>query len=740
MLRNTLKYIAMKKHTTLFFSIVFMLPFVSKAQLVELIWAHDHGYNANAKINATVRGADESLYSTGHYNGTVDFDPSSDTYELDNDANIFIQKLDYAGELIWVKNFVITDPSSNTGWYIDEGTGIALDTDDNVITTGNFDTALDFDPGDDEFILTPQNNFSNFFVQKMDSEGAFLWAINIDGAQVDLAAAVTTDADNNIYVTGTFNDQVDFDPDPDNEILLDADQLTGWGSAATFILKIDSEGNVIWAHDIPNDNKGGNPHDIVTDSESNVYITGYFTGLTDFGTDGIEGIVTGAHDCYLVKFDTDGNYLWMQVLSSTAFNIGNALAIDPEDNVYLTGKFGASVDFDRGDEEFILTALGYEDAFIQKLDAEGELIWVKQIGGSGSTNAHDISVETHGKFEVYITGTFSGTTDFDPNAGVYNMSVASSGFWSQEVFFEKLDENGAYEWAEQIDNSQQSSASTIFPTLDGGVLISGVFNGSPDFDPTDNNFVLSATGGQSAFMAKYKLCSSQTFGYSSNTLDPIHAECDITALPIPDAVNGCGIHIQGTPDINLPITEEGDYMVNWTYENTDGQIITQLQELTLYYTNTNVNHIANYLSAEAEGYFYQWVDCDNSNAPVPGATEKDFYPTSWGNYAVQITNEDGCSYLSECLNYFGVELTENQFDTAIHIYPNPTSGLLNIDLNQKYETLKVTIVDILGNEVQHFVMDQSNTATLQIEAAKGWYFVEIENELGAIARTKILKN
>lgn len=730
----------MKKYTTLLFSIVFALPIISMAQSTELIWAHKHGGFSNDKINASALGFNETLYSTGHYNGVVDFDPGDGSYELDNTAHIFIQKLNHAGDLVWVKSLNESGTPSPGSWYVSEGNGIDTDSEDNVIVCGSFDTETDFDPGAEVYNLST-NGSTDIFVLKMNTDGEFIWSFSIGGANADNAIAVTTDNEDNIYVTGTFNDVVDFDPDPDNEIILDANLYTAtWASAATFILKLDPDGNVLWAHGIANDNKGGLPHDIVSDSENNVMITGYFTGLTDFGHGDEAGLYTGSHDCYLLKLDSESNFLWLQVLESTGFNIGYAIDVDPDDNIYHCGQYGSSVDFDQSDDEFIMTAEGYYDSFVQKLDPDGELIWAKSIGGSSAVYAYDIAIDTHGEHDVFLTGTFGGTVDFDPNETEYILSASiTEDFWMQNIFIEKLNPDGGFTWAEKIDDSDSSTSTTIFPTSDGGVVISGQFVGSPDFDPSDNEFTLTTSGGTDAFMAKYLYCLSESFGLSENNLPEIVAECDVNELPLPTAMNGCGLYFQGTPNISFPITEEGEYIINWTYENSDGQILNQNQQLTIAYTNTAVEHIEDHLTAVESAYSYQWVDCDNDNSPVLGATEQDFYPGLWGNFAVEITNEDGCVHTSECLNYFGVGLSENQFDTEINIYPNPTTGHITLDFNHYYDQLKIRVIDILGNEVTQKGVKQINKTDFYIDAAKGWYFIEIENEFGELVRTKLLK-
>lgn len=732
----------MKKYTSLLLSIVFIIPAISIAQTTELMWAYSHGSVNPDMTLSTVIDEDGSIYSTGHYNNGVNFGTGDDVFDIGG-GTIFIQKLNNAGELLWVKNLSQTYITATSLWDPAQGTGITLDSEENVITTGDFKIELDFDPGPEEFIIEPNGN-TDVFVQKMNSDGEFLWAINIGDSGFDKATAIVTDSEDNIYVTGTFKDIVDFDPDPDNELLLDANLIVGeWPSAATFILKLDPDGNAIWAHGIPNNDKGGLPQDIITDSENSVYITGNFTGLTEFGNGAEGSSYTGVHDCYLLKLDSESNFVWLQVLESPSFNYGYALAIE-NDQIYHTGQFGGSIDFDLSDDgENMLTASGYNDAFVQKIETDGTLIWAKRFGGEGFANGLDIAVDAHGTHDVFITGVFSNEVDFNPNGGEYYLSAvntAPADETGRNIYFEQLSADGDFILAEKIEYSDLGQANTILPTADGGVLLTGQFYNQPDFDPSEDEFNLSAVGNYDAFIAKYLFCLNQSFAPTLSTLPDLLFECDVAELPIPEATNSCDMQFLGTSDVSFPITGEGDYVVTWTYVNNEGQVLTQTQNVTILFTNTEIEQTSTYLSAPVEGYAYQWLDCDNDNAAIPGATEQSFYPSTSGNYAVEITNTDGCKHTSDCVKYFGVGLSENQFDTEITIYPNPTSGKFTIDLNRNYNQMNIRLINILGEQVQQIQAQQQHSIEFNIEAANGWYFIEMENEFGEIARAKILKN
>lgn len=726
----------MKKNTipVLLFSL-FVLSGNLVAQNTDLVWAHQLGNNFNDKYSASTVDQNSNILSVGQYTFLVDADPGDAVYELDNNGRVFIQKLDINSNFIWAKSII-----ANTGTNL-KAKDIATDLNNNVISIGTFGGATDFDPSEEVYELEPEG-YNDTFIHKMDSDGNFLWIVHFGSNTLNAPVANATDDEGNIYLTGTFMGEFDFNPDPDEEVILNSYEMSEFASAAVYVMKLNPDGEFLWAYSIPNDGKGGLPSDIKADVDGNVYVTGYFTANTNFGMAGSDEFHLGSHDAYLVKYDTNGNFQWIQIIDSPGFNKGVAIAIGDNGTLYSTGSFSSTnVDFDPSEDEFLLSASGfYEDIYVQKLNTAGELLWAKAINGEGTNTPNDISVEKSGDYNVFITGMFSETADFDPNDGIYELTATSSaGTWGNNMFVEKLSPSGTFDWAIQIENSNNNIPESVISLSDGGVMISGQFSTQADFDPSDNVFEMTSDGLSDGFIAKYIYCLDETFVISENNLAHVNAECVVETLTAPTAHNGCGIFFQGTPDISLPITEEGDYTINWTYENNDGLTLTQTQELTLNFINTEIINMGDHLSA-APGYSYQWIDCDNGNAEIPGATNQDFYPGTSGYFALKITNNEGCFFNTPCQHYFAVGLTENEFTSHINIYPNPTSANISIDFDQQYENLNIRMLDIFGKQIQQWNFQQSDKTELLIQASKGWYFIEIENEFGEIARTKILKN
>jgi hypothetical protein len=147
---------------------------------------------------------------------------------------------------------------------------------------------------------------------------------------------------------------------------------------------------------------GGNSIQIAVDAAGNVYSSGSFTGTLNFTS---PNYVTsyGDYDVYVAKHDAAGNFLWAKRMGNTDVEACNAIALDGAGNVYIMGKFSGTVDFDPNAGTHNLTTAGQVDAFVLKMDPAGNLIWVRQMGGSNTTGQW---IVLHDNGRVSVSGFF----------------------------------------------------------------------------------------------------------------------------------------------------------------------------------------------------------------------------------------------------------------------------------------------------------------------------------------------
>jgi len=366
-----------------------------------------------------------NVYTTGFFSGTADFDPGAGTSELTSagEREIFVSKLNASGSFLWAKSF------GGTG--IDWGYSIAVDSSGNVYTTGFFSGTADFDPSGGTSDLTSAGE-TEIFVSKLNASGSFLWAKSFGGTGVDLGYSIAVDSSGNVYTTGYFSGTVDFDPSGGTS------ELTSTGSTDVFVSKLNASGSFLWAKSF-----GGNGEDvgysIAVDSSGNVYTTGYFSsGTADFDPSGGTSELTsvGIQDIFVSKLDSSGSFLWAKSFGGTRIDRGYSIAVDNSGNVYTTGYFRNTVDFDPSGGTSELTSTGETEIFVSKLNASGSFLWAKSFGGVSDDEGASIAADSSGN--VYTSGIFLGTVDFDPGAGTTNLT--SAGF--QDIFVLKLSSSG----------------------------------------------------------------------------------------------------------------------------------------------------------------------------------------------------------------------------------------------------------------------------------------------------------
>jgi len=467
----------------IFFSLLCFTPLSARAAEVDFYWAHAFGSVSEDKSNGIALDSMGNVYTTGYFEGTIDFDPGVGVLELTSrgENDIFVQKLDARGNLAWAYHI--------GGEKRDEGDCIAVDEAGNVYISGSFRGLVDFDPGVGIFTLNSSGP-NDLFVEKFDSNGNFLWARTVGGLGGGVPYAIAVDRESNIYITGDFTSTADFDPGDG------VFSLTSEGGNDIFVLKLDALGNFVWARGM-----GGRSfefgQDVAVDSMGNVCTTGYFQGTVDFdpGAGTYNLVSKGYTDMYVQKLDSGGNFVWAHRIGGGSFDFGFGIAVDDGDNVYTTGSFLGYDDFDPGPASRFLYARN-DDIFVWKLNAYGKLVWARNMGGDGNEAGLDIVVDGEGN--VYNTGGFVGTAYFGPNSGA--PSLTSAGL--SDIFVQKLDASGALVWARRMGGPNAENGFGIAIDDLGSVCLTGAFKESADFDPGAATFTVTSAGDQDGFVVK----------------------------------------------------------------------------------------------------------------------------------------------------------------------------------------------------------------------------------------------
>src|SRR3990172_3536641 len=185
-------------------------------------------------------------------------------------------------------------------------------------------------------------------------------------------------------------------------------------------------------------------------------------------------LITATLFCFIANAQTP-TFTWAKGMGGPGFDISYSMKIDASGNVYTTGLFVGTSDFDPGVGTFNMTdASG--GIFVSKLDASGNFVWAKQMGGTGSENGYSLYLDVTGN--VYITGRFGGTADFDPGVGTFNLTSAGA----DDIFICKLDVSGNFVWAKRLGGTGTDYGNAITLDGSGNVLTTGYFQSTVDFD------------------------------------------------------------------------------------------------------------------------------------------------------------------------------------------------------------------------------------------------------------------
>ncbi len=768
--------------------VVFSLSFLyindAFAQSPDWAWARAIGDTSIDYGKAIGVDALGNVYTAGTFEGTVDFNSGSGTFNLTSlgSYDIFISKLDPSGNFIWAK--AIGSPNS------DFNVSLALDDSGNVYTTGSISGTTDFDPGPGTFYLTPAS--VDIFILKVDSTGNFIWASVIGGTTSDVAYSIAISFDGSVYTTGYYGGPADFDPGTG------IFNLTDHG---TFILKLDHSYNFVWAKAIKatNGTNGAVGYSIASDSFGNVYATGYLKGSADFDPDSLGSFnltSAGNDDIFISKLDSMGNFKWASAIGAQSWDRGQSIAVDGSQNVITVGSYGGTVDFDPGTGIFNLYSTVNGGVFISKLDSSGNFVWARAIGGS---QCYGWAASLDSFDNIYTTGYFRGTADFDPGLGIFNMTSVGP----HDIFISKLDSAGNFVWVKAIGGASAEEGYAIAVNDSGNVYVTGYFQSSYLLFDSDTLTHADTSGNNiDLFVAKLScitfttinpiVCNSYTspsgkyiWSVSGTYLDTLPngsgcynlitinltigtiytvstlyiTSCDSYTSPsgkytwtssgtymdtIPNS-SGCDSLISlnltiksstsgskivvaclhyFSPSGNYTWTSSGIYTD--TIPNSVGCDSVIVINLFIKTVNSTVTQSGIILTASATGATYQWLDCDNGFISLSGETNQVFTASLNGNYAVIIT-QNGCTDTSACYSITTVSAIEMNPENNIEVFPNPALSYFVITLEKNFKKANVIITDISGK----IIFTNTATETQKIELntkdfAAGIYLVQIQ--------------
>ncbi len=358
------------------------------------------------------------LYITGGTCGDLDINKNTGFYDM------FVAKYDSSGNRLW------TEVLGTPDW--DSGSGITVDEKGNAYVVGS--TLGNLDGNSNE-------GYYDIFIAKYNSAGSKQWTVLLGTGNSDEGEAITADRKGNIYVAGVTSENPDGKGNAESTDIIAA--------------KYDTDGNGLWEV-----NFGTSADDwakgIALDSIGNLYVTGATFG--DLG--GKKN--AGEGDMFITKCDTRGNRLWTELLGTSGLEWGAGIAVDNNDDVYVTGGTGGNLGGRLNN--------GGSDIFLAKYDTDGNRLWTELLGTSAVDMGRSVAVDAQNN--VYITGGARGNPDTDENSGYF------------DYFMAKYDSGGNKLWLEIYGSSSfdLGEGITVGADTDGSVYVTGETRGGLDRD------------------------------------------------------------------------------------------------------------------------------------------------------------------------------------------------------------------------------------------------------------------
>lgn len=513
---------------------------------------------------------------------------------------------------------------------------------------------------------------------------------------------ILVDDNQHTFSVGHFLGTCDFDPSAQSQ------SYTSQGNADAYLARYDEVGNLVWAKTF-----GGSSTDyargVVMDSQRNLYVVGCFSTSVDFDPGpGVESITSeGSYDIFLAKFDENGNFGWVKTFGATDLDWGEDIAIDAADNVYITGRYNRTVDFDPGPGTNSLQSYGSTDTYVAKYDANGNHLWGHHMGSVGAEMGNGITVDDSAN--VFICGYFHDHANFIPGSFTTQYTA-----FNKDIFLVKYDSSGAYRWVNGMGGpGTNCEAQSVHCDPMGNVVVTGLQWGIVDFDPTAGTANHSPNGGSDIWMAKYDLNGQYLW---SNNIGG-------TANEFP---------------LDLKHDSQGDIVITGYYEGTadfdpgpGNQSHTAMFANDVFLAKYDPN--GDYLwSAAPRGNGFSErgtaLAIDDSMGIYLGGALNDtlYFPTDTLYGAA--SSDMFIAYYQDSVPVSTNREIGEAYASPI-AYPNPGKDQLYIKLSKGKATAATQLIDLQGNVVRSYTSHQEANFSLSLTGiSAGLYVLSVETE------------
>ncbi len=348
-----------------------------------------------------------NIFVTGSTNGVFDGEVNHGGFDA------FVTKYSDNGTLLWSKEF-----GTSKG---DIAYDITTDNNDNIFVTG----------------YTTDNRFGTpqVFVTKYSNDGVFQWTEYFSMYGSTFGRSIATDMNGNVFVTG----------------------YKRYYQDTAFILKYNSSGVHQWTKmvSVSGARNSSIATSVTTDKNGNAYMTGSTAGVLDGEID-----TTGNPDAFIIKYNTYGEVVWNRQFASTNGTNGQGITIDSLGNIFVSGYTYGTFAGER--------SYGHSDIFVTKHDANGTLVWNKQVGTYYGEYVYSNSITTDPDDNVLISGVTGGAFNGESNYG------------GNDALVVKYSTSGSLMWAKHFGTDGEDIGNSVVSNSRGDIFVAGSTKGTFD--------------------------------------------------------------------------------------------------------------------------------------------------------------------------------------------------------------------------------------------------------------------
>jgi hypothetical protein len=351
------------------------------------VWARAFGGTAVDEVTSVDVQPNGDVVLTGYFSSTVDFDPGPGTQNLTSagSTDVFVTRMSSTGNLAWVRRIGGTGPDRGAGIHVTDAGHITL--------TGSFSNTVDFNPGVGVDNRTSAGS-TDLFITQFGANGNYRWTRTEGSPLADRGTDVTSDAEGNVYATGTRSGDV---------VVVLLSPTGSNPSVASFGGSSTDVGEAIYA----------------APDGSEIYVVGSFRGTVNFGGGNVES--AGGSDAFLLRYSDFGVFASVNTFGGPLDDAATSLFVEDADSLLVGGGFRGTAEFNVGTSVESLTSNGVSDGFLAKIakvvgvdDGAVELTAADLNGFEFDfygTNYDSLFVSSNGLLSFGIANTSSANTD-----------------------------------------------------------------------------------------------------------------------------------------------------------------------------------------------------------------------------------------------------------------------------------------------------------------------------------------